>query len=157
MYASVKQIIESERCLKIKNLAKLKLSLSEIKNIFSSAKLTQDSKLEEISTHISNCIDPECNTYTEIQDADKNILFYVAGSFATKMSEAKKCESCTNLMIAPMAEGHIHCVSERESDKNDHYKRCGESSENNDKRSYLDQVDRGGLTIPSETFFLICA
>ena len=33
----------------------------------------------------------------------------------------------------------------------------GESSITNGQRSYLDQVDRGGLTIPSETFFLICA
>jgi hypothetical protein len=31
MYASVKQIVESDRCLRIKNLEKLNLSLSEIK------------------------------------------------------------------------------------------------------------------------------
>ena len=157
MYASVKQIIESERCLKIKNLAKLKLSLSEIKNIFSSAKFSHDSKLEELSTHISNCIDTECDTYPEIQDADKNILFYVAGSFATKMCAAKKCESCTNLIISHNAEGHILSGSQEYSDENEHDKGNGKSLKNNNKRSYLDQVDRGGLTIPSETFFLICA
>jgi hypothetical protein len=46
----------------------------------------------------------------------QNTLFYVAGSFARKISVGIECECCTNLFIATNLEAHFNCLTEVESD-----------------------------------------
>ncbi len=77
LYASVRQIVESERSIKVKNLAKLNLSLAEIKDIFSSSKLTQDLSIEQISCQIVSCLDcsNDLQVCPNIPEDDSNILF----------------------------------------------------------------------------------
>ena len=153
LYASVRQIVESERSIKVKNLAKLNLSLAEIKDIFSSAKLMQDSATEQISCELVNCLDcvNDLQVCPNIPEDDSNILFYVGGAFSRKIERAKKCDKCKKLLVADPA------VSKTTQAQEDQEIEAADSSNQDDSSVFLSQVNRGGLTIPSEIVFLICA
>ena len=151
LFASVKQIVESERCLKIKNLAKLNLSLSDIKDIFSSVKIAKNSKNEEVTRALvaSLVSDNRIELEPEIPDADRNILFYVAGSFGRKIADTKNCEDCKNLLVDTTSTAAV--IDDMDNSAKD------SSILTQTSREFLDQVNRGGLSIPSEFVFLVCA
>lgn len=77
----------------------------------------------------------------DIPDADLNILFYVTGRFSRSLCQLTNCLACKKLLLASNDEGESQFKVEN------HYK---------DKGTYISQVNRGGLIIPSELTFLAC-
>jgi hypothetical protein len=151
LYASVRQFLESDRTLRIKNLAKLNLSMADVKEIFSECSQIQREKEEQIAIQIFQSMDSE-NTIAlspPVPEAEINILFNVSGGFANQLCRQTKCLSCKE-RLAP-SDFLDSFVVINEADEN-----CSSSTENQRVSDYFDQVNRGGLTMPSELSFLTC-
>jgi len=145
LFASVRQFLESERTLKIKNLAVLDLSLADINDIFSESNHENDAIVKSISDQLvqgletDNCIE----TNPSVPEALENILFYVAGYFSRTIGSKEKCQPCKKLLISE--ESNIEVICESDSQL---------SLEENSRRiAYISQVNRGGLVFPSELAF----
>jgi hypothetical protein len=150
LYGSVRQFLESDRTLRIKNLAKLNLSMAKIKDIFSDSVQDQTKREEEISEEIFTSLDSgetiELSPF--IPDETVNILFYIAGFFSRSMCRRCKCPACKEL-LSP-SDSFDSFVAVNDSDAN-------ENTENQIVSDYFTQVNRGSLTVPSELMFLTCA
>ena len=144
LYASVRQFLETDRTLRVKNLAKLKKTMAEIKNIFSEANQDSIEKIEETAQKIVDSIfdDNIVEVYPIIPAAEGNVLFYVAGSFARSLCSKTNCLSCKEKLVPLNCESH------------DNHVRVTDESES--VTDYFEQVNRGGLVIPSEIAFLTC-
>ncbi len=147
LYASVRQFLESDRTLRIKNLAALELSMSKISDIFNDSKRENEDKIKEIATELVLSFDCEnsIETNPEIPDSDKNIIFYVAGYCARTLSRRTKCILCKELLLAEENVDGINVIEENCSDE------TREGIEKN--KEYISLVSRGGLVYPSELTF----
>lgn len=135
MFASVRQFLESDRSLKMMNLAKLNLESSELQDVFQEANEELEQKIEASSRNIVKAFSKEeIEVAPEIPAADNDALLYVAGCFSRQVSKSLNCSSCKSLIL------HFEKEKDFASDK-----------------SYISQVNRGGLTYPSELTFLLCA
>jgi hypothetical protein len=141
LFASVLQFLESERTLRIKNLAKLELTNAEIKEIFSDSCQEHQQQEQKIIAQILDSLstDNSIPLFPSIPEFDQNALFYVAGCFTRQISKAMKCESCKDLSLSKLV-----CCEPNPAEIE-----SIQSSEN-----FLSQVDRGGLTIPSQMMFI---
>jgi hypothetical protein len=149
LFASVKQFLEAERSLKIKNLAKLDLSLSDIQDIFDDSAEEHRIKVEESVRKILQGCDlrPELIMPASLKDSEENILFYVAGYFSRSVKNVLKCLDCKELLI-DSTNSHIDVECEVDPSLPD---------EENEKRiSFINLANRGGLIFPSEFMFTAC-
>ena len=96
IFASVKQFLESECSLKLKNLAELDLSLSEMRDLF------QDSDDEHTfkATKASNNLVQALAIPRAIPSSIENVLFYVAGYISRSIKNQLNCASCKNLLVS---------------------------------------------------------
>jgi hypothetical protein len=149
LYGSVRQFLESDRTLRIKNLAKLNLSMARIKDIFSDSVLEQTEQEEKISEEIFKALDSgeTIELSPPISEAVVNILFYIAGYFSRSLCHRCKCPSCKELLSPSDSFESFVVVNDTEEN---------ESLENQVVSDYLSQINRGGLTVPSELAFLTC-
>jgi len=146
MFASVRQFLESERTLKVQNLASLDLSLAEIREVFHDSNNEKSSKIEAVSQEIVEGLKVSGDNKFPLllEDNDENSLFYVAGYFSRTISNNLKCKECKNLLISPNISS-VQVVCEEDPNL---------SPEENDRRiSYINDVNRGGLVYPSELMF----
>ena len=146
LYASVRQFLESDRTLRIKNLAKLNLSLSEIRELFLDSNQEQLEKIEDVAEQIFQGLDSE-NTIEvspNLPEAEKNIFFYVSGRFARSLCQNTKCSFCKELLVSKNSDKSFSVVSD------------SEDTNYPGSSDFLNQVNRGGLTVPSELSFLTC-
>ena len=144
LYASVRQFLETDRTLRVKNLAKLNKTMAEIKNIFSEANQDWIEKIEETAEKIVETLfdDNIVEVSPIVPAAEANVLFYVAGSFARSLCSKTNCLSCREKLVPLNSESHdnpVHVTDDSES-----------------VTDYFEQVNRGGLAIPSEIAFLTC-
>lgn len=137
LYASVRQFLEADRSEKMKNLAKVNLKLSEIKDIFKPSKDALNDNITSLASEILSCVmtDDTIDLNPFVPNADLNILYYVAGCFSRTLSYQTQCIACKERLL-----------SSNESSSELTIK----------KRDFLNQVNRGGLTIPNEVVFLLC-
>lgn len=142
LFASVRQFLESERSLKMMNLAHLNLQVSDIDDIFFDANVDANKNILAAANQIFDSlkIDTDVQLLPEIPTSDKDALVYVSGCFARQVAKSTSCEHCKSIIL------------QTESDS----AATKEETDNQDK-SYIAQVNRGGLTYPSELTFLICA
>ena len=136
MFASVRQFLESERTIRMMNLTKVDLSLTEINDIFSSSKMEVQTKVEEMSEKI--CLSllsgtDEAPLLPEVPLTDRDALLYVSGCFARNLVRLTTCENCKSLLL-----------------------RSSLPETPDGEQSYLSQVNRGRLSIPSELVLLSC-
>ncbi len=148
LYASVRQFLESDRTLRIKNLSKLDLSLADIKDIFSGSEKEHEEKIEIISSQLFGFMDTEnsVDTNPAIPEADKNIIFYTSGYCGRTLSRRTQCVYCKKLLLAQENVSGIEVVCE--NDSNDTIE------ENDRKKAYINLINRGGLVFPSELTFM---
>jgi len=146
MYASVRQFVESERTLRVKNLSQLNLSIGGIKDIFLTSKGTKNSTREKISKEIFLCLKTEnkLSTFFEMPESDRNCIFYIAGCFGRQISTSKSCDCCKKIFI------HTETTTVLSDES-------GTNFLSDDSSDYLKQVNRGGLSIPSELNFNFCS
>ena len=135
LFASVRQFLESYRSLRMMNLAGLKLESDEFHEIFAEVNYHQEELNQAAAENIARslCSDSDVEVVPEIPEADQDSLLYVSGCFSRQIAKAVSCQSCKNFVL-----------------------------ENNDdsfvlEKSFVAQVNRGGLTIPSKMSFLSCA
>ena len=147
LYTSVRQFLESDRILKIKNLASLNRSMAEIRDIFSEANQAHSELTESLAAKIATKFleDDEVELSPPVPIADANVLFYVAGSFSRSLCYRTTCSSCKERLVPPNSENVQFAVINLSSD-----------SSLMSPTALFEQVNRGGLTIPSELAFLTC-
>ena len=139
MFASVRQFLESERSLRLMNLANLDLPHGEIKDIFSKSKLEQEVHSEETSDKIVSSLVSDSDfiqLVPNIPSADKDALLYVTGSFARQLVLATDCKSCKKLLLEESPRSDDNLVTR--------------------SSAFITQVNRGRLSFPTELAFLTC-
>ena len=97
-FISVRQIIEAEKCIRLKSLLKFSdLHLDNIKEIYEPTKRSQEDMMDKISSKIlSLCQDKiECFQST----TDDNLIYYLAGYACRSVSKVLKCEACVKLIV----------------------------------------------------------
>ena len=146
MFASVKQFLESERSLKLKNLADLDLSLSEMRDLFQDSDDEHTLRAINASNQLLQALDIQ-NTPPAIPSSTENILFYVAGYFSRSVSKQLNCDSCKNLLISSRID-NVQVIVENDPRLS--------MEENQQKALYINQCNRGGLIFPSEFMFTAC-
>ena len=145
LYASVCQFLEADRSIRIKNLAKINLNLQEIRDILTDSTRDKQEQLENLSTQVLQILNKDDNfdLSPRVPEADVNILFYCAGGFAKSLCQKSKCTACKHLLVLTRNEfPNTRAVDDDE-----------ESAGNNPEREYLEEVNRGGLTLPTEITF----
>ena len=135
LYASVRQFLEANRNEKILNLSKLKLQLKDIKELFSEENET--AVIENSALEILCCLlyEDSIDLTPIVPDAELNVLFYVAGCFSRNLVRQTDCCSCKNLLLA--------------------FENSVNESKNEPHLTLFNNVNRGGLTLPSELIFLL--
>lgn len=136
MYASVRQFLEANRSEKIRNLAELNIAINQIKDIFSEPSETVKEVAQKSATDILCCIvtDNSIELVPNVPSSELNILYYVAGCFSRSLCRQTKCQNCKALLVS--TENISICV--------------------NNEADFLNSVNRGGLTKPTELVFILC-
>ena len=106
LYASVRQFLEAERTIRIKNLAKLNLDISSIRDIFTESNKENIEVIEKRANQIFLSIqtDEKIDLCPSIPEADLNILFYIAGHFARSICQRTNCGSCRSILLGKQSE-----------------------------------------------------
>ena len=148
LFNSVRQFLESERTLKVKNLACLDLSLSEIKDTFQESQIEKQNRIEQLSEEILSNLKIAVDAKLPcITNNDENSLFYVAGYFARSIKPHLKCEDCQNLLTSSnIPDVKVICENDP----------CLTAQENDSRTIFINQINRGGLVYPSEKVFSAC-
>ena len=149
LFASVRQFLESERTLKIKNLAMMDLKLSEIKDLFSESEEQHSSEIENSVKKILSGLKIErtVSIPTALPDSVENILFYVGGYFSRSLKKLAECQSCKEILVSS-ADQSISVICEKDPSLS--------HDENDQQIALITEVNRGGLIFPSEFIFTAC-
>jgi len=149
LFASVRQILEAERSLKIKNLALLDLSLSEIRDIFQDSENEHQARVESAAKQLLEGVElgHSIEVPNQLKNSIENILFFVGGYISKTINQQQNCESCKSLLVSAH-KGPVSVVCEPDS---------ALTAEENDRRlTFIQQANRGGLTFPSDFMFSVC-
>lgn len=141
-FISSRQILESEKLIKIQSLVKFSgYNFNDIKSMFQAIN-DQDQVqigldaiyLEELVNFIPS---------EELATEDSSILYYVGGYLARSMHKRVNCESCKDLIrdgkatLLPAFEENGMAMTE-------------------EKERFVKQVTRGGLSKPTDLVFMVC-
>jgi len=138
LFASTRQFLESERSIRMMNLASLNLDANQMADLFSEASDEADLNVQQAAFDILKAVtlsQDDSGILPEIPEADRDALLYVSGCFARQVAKLTSCVSCKNLIL--LSEGDV-------------------LDNVMQGQSYLAQVNRGGLSVPSEMAFLTC-
>ncbi len=141
-YLSVRQVLESEKCIRLISLAKFSEGSfvdvlghpdREIDEYF--ATLEAQNIMECLSEPVGlDCEDP----------ADANVVFYISGYIAKSIRGALTCDACKSELIASEESPKILIEASG----------SGDSSTNHTE--FFENLNRGGLNTPSDLCFLAC-
>ena len=94
-FTTERQFLEVERAIRVKSLIKFSnYSMKEVCQIMQ--KEGDENTVEEYAEHIVDLLSEEVTD--EILNADKNIVFYVAGFIARSLKKSTKCKKCINII-----------------------------------------------------------
>ena len=149
-YISVRQILESEKVIRLKNLVKFdKLSLAEIKEIFEA---DNEERAMKIEISVQLLLDSLPSTSIVIPDfvadgglqGDESILFFIGGYCSRSRSKKTNCNDCKEMLVKDwMLEASF---AEEEATM----------EEEKLKESFLNAINRGGLVKPSDLVYISC-
>ena len=134
-FATERQFLEAERAIRVKSLIKfLNYSMKEVCQIMQEE--GDENTVEEYAEHIVDLLSEEVTD--EILNADKNIVFYVAGLIARSLRKSTKCEKCVNIIGGDEETGlDIDGLDEESA-------------------SFVNSINRGGLIKPSDILYISC-
>ena len=120
LYASVRQFLESDRIIRIKNLSKIDLSLSEIRDIFGESREKHSKEEEEIAIAIFKVLVPQVSVDVteQVPKNEANLLFYVSGHFARSIAQKTSCQLCKALLFVA---SHKYDVRNPEEEQFKHF------------------------------------
>lgn len=134
-FISMRQVLEGDRKIRAVSLLKFSsISLAEIDSVNQSEQDTahcDETDADDIATSLSYNQTPSAN--------DANIIYYVSGAIARSVGRVTKCDHCKELLIAS---DEIETI---ELDESLSY----------NASTFLDTINRGGLSKPTEITFNI--
>ena len=139
-YISMRQVMEGEKKIRALSLVKFShFSLPDLDTI-----TTQD--LPQTASSVDTVADflAEAVQFTVCPSPnDANIIFYVSGAITRSVIRSTKCNSCRDSLIDPNGLVTLE---------------LNESLDTGDRSvsTFLDAVNRGGLTRPSDYTFMLC-
>ena len=141
-FNSVLQFLQAEKKICLRSL-KLGFNMSSIKDIFNES---NQAKVAEIVFCTSRLLD-EITDYKfkdtmQVPPSDQAIVFYTAGYIGRSIMKNVKCKDCIKMLSAD-----CHLIA---SDFE------GETENVNSEQEYLNLINRGGLTKPSDILFMRC-
>lgn len=143
-FLGVRQILEAEKSIRVKSLILFsRMSIIEVKDC-----LSTDSKQEDQNgaERLLDALPIEDFTWVLPENkADQNMLFYVAGFHARSIRKVSKCQKCTSLVMESPEQPTL--TFEEQALTNE---------EENRKKEFLMQVNRGGLVTPTEVAYMSC-
>ncbi len=140
-FVSARQILEAEKSIRIRSLVKFSgYTLSEIRDNFEVDLKKESDYVGQVRDALlaileRDQLDLDCGAVE-----DRNILFYVAGYCARSLAKVCKCSDC---VLCLKEEKEMPCLDVLEED----------SFEGAD-RSFIQQIDRGGLIYPSDIVYM---
>ncbi len=146
-YVSVRQVLDAEKSIRLKALAKYPDSFFDnIKNVCENSK----EDCVEICNNSAIDIVAELNieklplTCKDI--GDENIIYYVSGYIGRSLIHGLPCSKCQQLVISSHNAPSV-VISGGERDNPEDESRM---------RSFLEQLNRGGLSTPSDICYISC-
>lgn len=143
-YISCRQLLESDKLIKVKSLVKFShMNLRDVKKVFETITAREKENIEGAALELAAtvCLTPS-NHLQSLED--DNVLFYVAGYLARSLAKRTTCTSCSELVT----QGKETLVPVFENEDNE--------SGNSDREKFLIQVNRGGLSRPTDLLFICC-
>jgi hypothetical protein len=147
-FISVRQILESEKAIRIKCLVKFsQVTLSEIKDIFQSDNEEKMRNVEEnaallMDTVLSSTM-PECTL-----QGDEAVIYYIAGYISRSRLKRTPCQGCQALLTKSTETETlaVNFVQEQETTQ----------EQLQLKESFQNAINRGGLLKPSDLVYVSC-
>ena len=140
-FVSVKQIIESERKIKMVSLLKFdSISYAAITEAFSYAGPLDNNAAKigkEIFYSLMN------GTFVEPQLSDSNIIMYVTGALVRSELRLRNCDQCSSILVNEETQLESCDFSEN-------------SNPGLEMQQFINLINRGGLLNPSTVAFAVC-
>lgn len=141
-FISCRQILESDKLIRVRSLVKFSsMDLREVKKIFGPISGNEHDKVLKTSLSLEAIIEFRPLVHLQVVE-DANVLYYVAGYLARSIARRTSCSSCKNLIsqgkvIVPILEP-------------------GEQETCPEYKKFLHQINRGGLSQPTDLVFVCC-
>ena len=138
-FVSVKQVLEAEKAIKMKSLLKFSgLSFEEAAFVIGNSDLSKE-ELLKVAEDILTCAELD-TVFTGLEKMeDENILFYISGYFARSLSKSLSCEDCSSFVKQSRK---LPALAFEDIEPDDE-----------EKRKFIQQIDRGGVSFPTEKFY----
>ena len=136
-FISMKQVLDSDR--KIRALSLLKffgLSVKDIDDAIHTDQSAADSATDSVADHIADALTTNDHWPSS---SDANIIYYVSGAIARSVVRCNKCEHCKEALVCTDS-----TLEPLQFDQTSEYLAS----------TFLDEVNRGGLSKPTEYTFM---
>ena len=142
-YNAVLQFLQAEKTIRLRSLVSMGYDMKEITQIYDEANVQKsDAQKEEIKIFIEDLADFRLSDDTTVNDADKSLLYYIAGYISK--SCLGDCESC-NELISPGKEPLLVAIESVDD---------AAESLLHAKEAFVREINRGGLTKPSDYMYI---
>jgi len=141
-YISMRQVMEGEKKIRALSLVKFShFSLPDLDAIIPPDLPPTTSSVDTVADSLAEAV-----RFTVCPSpSDANIIFYVSGAIARSVIRSTKCNSCRDSLIDPNGLTTLELDAALDLD-------TGDSSVS----TFLDTINRGGLTRPSDYTFMLC-
>ncbi len=144
-YVSVRQVLEAEKNIRLQSLIKFsKINIEDIPDIFRPVEndYSKELAVSKDCKHMLMLLDTEKFFYERQGDEDNRIMYYISGGVARSLCKHEKCQDCKELLIKENQDVVVRF------DNDCLLSDC--SVVKSKKSAFLDQINRGGLTYPSD-------
>lgn len=142
-FISVRQALLAEKKLRVLNLLQLKLLKAADSEVMEDNLLSVSVQKVEDSCWLAESLltSEACDL---MDNTDRNLVYFLAGYIGRFISRVRKCDSCKDTLLQiGDCDKEIEFVSDSYSEKNEY-------------ATLLEQINRGGLSHPSEYCFAVC-
>jgi hypothetical protein len=144
-FLSVRQFVESEKIIRLRALVKFsQLNIAQVREVFEPVMSEQK---EQCETDVEVILDMLGNDgFSEnitCDESDEAVIYYVSGYIARSLVKLLSCKHCGDVLT--------------QSDESLQLQFDTDIEEDDDRKSALiEQVNRGGLVIPSDLVYVFC-
>ena len=135
-----------------------KVSLGDIKEIYTEVQENKKSAIRSDGEMLLACLDSDLEQI-KADVGDEAIIFYVSGYTAFKEMKRSNCDSCVSL-LAKEKEAPVICFDLEEpkisGQEVDSASNEANSLAEDEKKNFLDKINRGGLCTPSDLVYITC-
>lgn len=138
-FVSLRQILEAEKSIRVRSLVRYSTcNMEDLRTLFGTLNCIEQKKIEERAAQLADTLQNEI--YPEFENEDQNIIFYIAGYLGRSLVRRLKCSNCKMLYARDKS---LPLIFEEPITNNDRALQA----------AFFAQVNRGGLTPPSDLLF----